>query len=242
MARSKKSTPPRLEFIAECDINLLKEYPENPRLNDKAVPAVAESFKEFGIISPVVVNPDMEICCGHTRVKAAIRLGYKTIPVIVAYELTGNKFIGYNIADNQTAEIADWDEDERALIVGYLQDNKFNVDALGLTDGEYARIMAHHRREIIRMKWSGWNGLASQDIKNRVHPNQKPVELMAFFLERLSTSGDLVLDLYGGSGTTMIACEQSSRVCYMAEAIPAYCDVIVDRWEKLTKGKAQLAA
>ena len=66
----------------------------------------------------------------------------------------------------------------------------------------------------------------------------KPVELVARALQNSSKRGDLVLDLFGGSGTTIIAAEQLDRGCLMMELDPKYCDVIVKRWEALTGGKA----
>ena len=74
--------------------------------------------------------------------------------------------------------------------------------------------------------------------KNGLHPTMKPVELVANALQNSSQDGDSVLDLFGGSGTTLIAAEQLGRKCYMMELDPHYCDVIIARWEKLTGKKA----
>lgn len=73
-----------------------------------------------------------------------------------------------------------------------------------------------------------------------VHPTQKPVKLSEFAIRNTTERGDIVLDLFGGSGSTLIACEQMERKCRIMEYDPAYCDVIVDRWEKLTGNKAEL--
>lgn len=70
--------------------------------------------------------------------------------------------------------------------------------------------------------------------KNDLHPTMKPVKLMARLIRNSSRQGELVLDLFGGSGSTLIACEQIKRKCYMMEYDPKYCDAILDRWEKLT--------
>lgn len=72
------------------------------------------------------------------------------------------------------------------------------------------------------------------------HPTMKPVELVARAINNSSHNGDVVLDLFGGSGTTLIACEQLGRVCYMCELDEHYCDVILNRWEQLTGRKAEL--
>lgn len=88
-----------------------------------------------------------------------------------------------------------------------------------------------------------WNGLCregSREVegKTRIHPTQKPVGMLAKILVDFSKDGDKVLDCFGGSGSTLIACEQTERVCYVCELDEHYCDVIVDRWEKFTGQKA----
>ena len=74
---------------------------------------------------------------------------------------------------------------------------------------------------------------------NKYHPTMKPVELFAYQITNSSRDGDKVLDTFGGSGTTLIACEQLNRKCYMMELDPHYCDVIIARWEKLTGKNAR---
>lgn len=73
---------------------------------------------------------------------------------------------------------------------------------------------------------------------SRLHPTMKPVRLISRFIYNNSEEGDLVADIFGGSGTTMIACEQLKRRCRMMELDPHYCDVIIDRWEQFTGKKA----
>lgn len=75
--------------------------------------------------------------------------------------------------------------------------------------------------------------------QNSEHPTMKPVGLVAYCIQNSSKQNDLVLDLFGGSGTTLIACEQTDRRAYVMELDPRYCDVIISRWEKLTGQKAQ---
>ena len=72
------------------------------------------------------------------------------------------------------------------------------------------------------------------------HPMMKPVALVCRALSNSSNRGDIVVDLFGGSGTTLIACEQTQRRCRMMELDPRYCDVIIARWEKATGRKAEL--
>lgn len=73
---------------------------------------------------------------------------------------------------------------------------------------------------------------------NKLHPTMKPVALVAHLMENSSKVGDTVMDIFGGSGTTLIAAEQLGRTCYMMELDPHYCDVIIERWQNLTGDKA----
>lgn len=83
-------------------------YKNNPRQNDQAVESVAESIKQFGFQQPIVVDKDGVIIVGHTRLKAAKKLGLKTVPVIVADNLSEEKAKAYRLADNKTGELAGW--------------------------------------------------------------------------------------------------------------------------------------
>ena len=76
---------------------------------------------------------------------------------------------------------------------------------------------------------------------NAEHPTMKPIPLIAYQIQNSSAEGDLVLDMFGGSGTTLMACEQLGRRCMTMELDPHYCDVIIARWEELTGKKAVLA-
>ena len=75
---------------------------------------------------------------------------------------------------------------------------------------------------------------------NHLHPTMKPVELVLRAIQNSSKAGDLVLDLFGGAGSTLIAAEKSGRKCAMMELDARYCDVIVQRWEEFTGQKAKL--
>ena len=90
-----------------------------------------------------------------------------------------------------------------------------------------------------------WNGLCRKGDRKaegskRVHPTQKPVGLLADILNDFSKENDNIFDGFGGSGSTLIACEQTNRICYMIEYDPHYIDVIIARWEKFTGQKAVL--
>ncbi len=77
-------------------------------------------------------------------------------------------------------------------------------------------------------------------LKNDLHPTMKPIKLLAKLIRNSSNKGDIVLDLFGGSGSTLIACEQLGRSCYTSELDPRYVDVIIQRWEEFTGKKGVL--
>lgn len=95
--------------IKELAITELHEYENNPRNNDGAVDAVAASIEEFGFKVPIIIDSDNTIVAGHTRLKAAKKLGLDTVPCIVADDLTPEQIKAFRIADNKTGELAGWD-------------------------------------------------------------------------------------------------------------------------------------
>lgn len=104
-----------------------------------------------------------------------------------------------------------------------------------------------HKRDIARILWAGGLGQGiSEERKgrnnsiDRCHPTQKPIMLAEWFFKRWGKDQDNIIDLFGGSGSTLIACEKTNRKCFMMEIDPHYCDVIVARWEKYTGKKAEL--
>lgn len=89
----------------------LNPYKNNPRKNDQAVDAVANSIREFGFKVPVVIGKNGEIIAGHTRYKSAKKLKLKEIPCIIADDLTEEQIKAFRLADNKVGELADWDLD-----------------------------------------------------------------------------------------------------------------------------------
>ena len=138
--------------IQDLDIKSIKVYAKNPRRNDAAVDAVAASIREFGWKQPLVINPaTMEIVAGHTRYKAAKKLGCKTVPCVMADDLTAEQIKAYRLADNKTAELADWDFDLLDEELGGIEDIDmtefgFDYDLPDLTEEEeYERKKAEFR-------------------------------------------------------------------------------------------------
>ncbi|MFN0604412.1 DNA modification methylase [Facklamia hominis] len=406
-------------------VDELIPYINNPRKNDQAVDAVASSINNFGFKVPIVIDKYGEIVTGHTRLKAAKKLGLKEVPVIIADDLTENQVRAFRLADNKVAELAEWDEeilqaeldltdfdmeqfgfeemqeivsdeafdddfeedlpdepetqpgdiykmgdhilmcgdstkseDVQTLMGGQMADlvvtdPPYNVnyeggtkDALkiqndNMDDASFLAFLIdafktmkealkpggafyiwhsdgkrwffsdalkqndlEERQNLIWVKnalvlgrqdyqWKhepclyGWkegaahrfidlrgeetviednpslNKMSKSDLiqyvkelrkiiddkttilredkplTNDLHPTMKPVPLIAYLIKNSSRKNEVVLDLFGGSGTTLIACEQLGRKARIMELDPKYCDVIVSRWEELTGREAE---
>ena len=385
------------------NIDELVPYENNPRDNTAAIDAVAASIKEFGFKNPIIIDSDNVIVAGHTRLKAAQKLKIQNVPCVVADDLTQEQVNALRLADNKTAELAEWDlellnselelidgidmtefgfeldlddeqevvEDEfdeqppeepqtklgdiyqlgrhrlmcgdstdvdsvKTLMGGYkadllLTDPPYNV-ALGM-GGSVDEARKRHRRTdglvimndkmendkfrqflidvytaasenlkpgaafyiwhadserynfegaAIDIGWEirqtliwnknsitlgrqdyqwkhepclyGWKSGAShvwysdrkqstvinfdRPTRSALHPTMKPVGLFDYQIKNSTKSGDIVLDLFGGSGTTIMACEQNDRNAYVMELDPRYADVIIKRWEEFTGEKA----
>lgn len=379
--------------VQSMKIDEVKPYPNNPRNNDDGVEAVANSIREFGWQQPIVVDKDNVIIVGHTRYKAARKLGMKEVPVVVANNLTPEQVKAYRLADNKTGELTDWDmsllddelgdiadidmsdfgfnldldddevevqeddfdeevpeepksklgqiyqlgrhrlmcgdstkpEDVKKLVGGVrcdllLTDPPYNVGYVGQDgmtikndrqeDDKFYKFLFNAfsaakdnlkqgasfyiwysssemvnftnaannsglsvRENLIWEKnnivlgrqdyqWKhepclyGWvEGGSHSWYSDRkqttvmhfdkpqradLHPTMKPVALFDYQIKNSTKSGDVVLDLFGGSGTTIMACEQDGRNACVMEYDPKYVDVIIKRWEDFTGKKVEL--
>lgn len=382
--------------IVNLRIGEIKPYENNPRKNDGAVEAVANSIKEFGFKVPIVIDKNKVIVTGHTRYKAAQELGLEEVPCLIADDLTQEQIKAFRLADNKVGEIAEWDldllvselegiteldmsefgfdelEDEEEteevveddynapppeepkakrgdiyqlgnhrimcgdstsladvekLMDGnkadlFLTDPPYNVSYEGktqdkltikndtmedesfrafLTDAFYAanehmkegaafyiwhadsegfnfrgacrnvewevrQCLVWNKNQMVLgrqdYQWKhepclyGWKSGAAhiwasdrkqttvidfdKPQRNGEHPTMKPIGLFDYQIKNNTYKGEIVLDLFGGSGTTLMACEQNGRICYMMELDPKYIDVIIDRWEKFTGEQAVL--
>ena len=119
----------------------IKPYEKNPRINDAAVDAVADSIRRFGFRQPVVVDADGVIVCGHTRWKAAQKLGLAEVPVHVATDLTPEQIRAYRIADNKTNELAEWNMELLPIELGELKDAGIDWSLLGFDQDELAKLL-----------------------------------------------------------------------------------------------------
>lgn len=368
-------------------------YEKNPRNNKAAVDLVANSIKEFGFKNPIIIDADGIVVAGHTRLKAAKKLGLKEVPTIMADDLSPEQIKAFRLADNKTAEAAEWDFDllteeldsifdinmedfgfdisleedadvieddipdelpeepksklgdiyqlgRHRLMCGdstiladveklmngtmvdlFLTDPPYNVDYTGKTkdalkiendkmdDSSFREFLAtvfgnakavmksgaafyiwhadfegynfrgavkdagfSLRQTLIWKKQSitlgrqdyqwihepclyGWNDGSHSWYSDRkqstvlefdrptvskIHPTMKPVALFDYQIKNSSKAGDAVLDLFNGSGTTIMACEQNGRNAYCMELDPRYVDAAINRWEEFTGEKAVL--
>ena len=97
--------------ILQLPLEEVHPYENNPRKNDNAVDAVAASIRQYGFLVPLVISADHEIITGHTRYKAAGRLGLPTVPCVIADELTDEQIKAFRLVDNKVGELAQWDVD-----------------------------------------------------------------------------------------------------------------------------------
>ncbi|ABR48734.1 DNA methylase N-4/N-6 domain protein [Alkaliphilus metalliredigens QYMF] len=376
--------------IEYMDVDDLIPYINNPRENDNAVDKVASSIESFGFKNPIIIDSDNEIIAGHTRLKAAKKLGIKEVPVIKANDLTQAQIKAFRIADNKTSEFAEWDFDLLETELRELEELDFDLELTGfeldeldkvlmtdqeikedefdveeelkepaiskqgdvwllgrhrlicgdstkedtykiLMDGKKANLVVtdppynvayeakagtiknddmksddfysfllaafknmhssmeldasiyvfHADTEGLNFRksfvdagfylsgvciWAkqsivlgrspyqwkhepilfGWrkdgkhrwysdrkqNTIWNFDrpTKSDLHPTMKPVELCAYPIQNSSMSNCIILDPFGGSGSTLMACEQTGRICYSIELDEKYTDVIVKRY------------
>lgn len=161
--------------VTYMDADSLIPYANNPRLNDNAVDSVAASIKEFGFKVPIVVDGENAIINGHTRLKAAHKLGLKQVPVIVADDLTPEQVKAFRLADNKTGELAEWDMDKLQIELDGIDEidmGEFGFDdALDISDDmepiddeEIGDAMAQEHK----MKLDGSTIILSEDEYNLI--------------------------------------------------------------------------
>lgn len=118
-------------------------YKNNPRINDKAAEKVAESIKEFGFQNPIILDKESVIICGHTRLKAAVILGLNEVPCLIAANLSEEQVKAFRLADNKTAELAEWDDDVLITELRELDAGGFNIESLGWSEDQLGELLSH---------------------------------------------------------------------------------------------------
>ena len=143
--------------------NTVIPYARNPRKNDAAVAKVAGSIKEFGFKQPIVVDKDMVIVAGHTRLLAALQLDLKKVPIIIADDLSEQQIKAYRIADNRVSQESEWDFDLLKLEMDDLLDLDFDLLETGFNQDELDALLN-----------TGTEGLTDEDeIPEDVEPIAK---------------------------------------------------------------------
>lgn len=182
--------------------------------------AVKQSLATSGQVKPVVVVPDGTIIAGNGMVLAAQALGWTHIAAVTYPD------VYYRVSLPLGGSWVVWDK--------RYNESGMDLDAVHGSCFELCWSKVSHKREIARVLWSGHHGMQGEDTKSRVHPTQKPVALVVWFLER--HAGTIVVDLFLGSGSTLIAAEQLGRRCYAMEIDPGYVAVAIQRWVDATGG------
>ena len=194
-------------------LDAVRPYANNPRQNDDAVEAVAESIRRFGFRQPIVVDADGVIVAGHTRFRAAQRLGLATVPVHVATDLTADEIRAYRLADNKTAELASWDTSMLSIELDALRGAGIDWTLLGFDEEELAKLLAP----------AGTEGLTDPDAvpEKPVDPITKPGDLWLLGKHRLlcgdSTSAADVTRLLDGAVPTLMVTDPPYGVEYDPE-------------------------
>ena len=197
--------------IEELELSDIKPYENNPRKNDESAKYVAESIKQFGFKVPIVIDKNNVIVCGHTRYKAAKKLKLKTVPCIMADDLTEEQIKAYRLADNKVSEKAEWDLDLLNLELEDLNFTDIDMSEFGFdldfedeniedNNFEYKDFEDHHRFATDR----AYN-LHFNDIERTVGYYQMPIikndnyipkELIGFNYAKTSKNKDVGIHFY----------------------------------------------
>lgn len=122
----------KIDGVQEVSLEVLKPYENNAKIhNAEQVERIAKSIKEFGFISPCLIDKDFNIIAGHGRVKAAQQLGLSTVPCVFIEGLTETQRKAYIIADNRLTELGEWDDDLLQSELELLRADGFDVDLTG---------------------------------------------------------------------------------------------------------------
>ena len=182
--------------VIDKQIEELTPYAKNPRKNDQAVNAVAASIKEFGFKVPIVIDSAGVIVAGHTRLKAALLLGLETVPCVVADDLTEEQIKAFRLADNKTAELAEWDLallDEEIAELTDIDMSQFGFDTQIMAAAP--EIQEDTEEELDIEKLEKHYGVPYQGNKSRI----------ADIIINLLPAGRRLVDLFGGVERSLTA-------------------------------------
>lgn len=202
--------------IQMWNVDRVVPYKRNPRRNEDAVAKVALSIKEFGFKQPIVVDKDSVIIVGHTRLLAALRLGMKEVPVLVAADLTPAQVKAYRLADNRVHEEAEWDEELLALELGDLSKLGFDLGATGFDADEIS--------ELLNLDTGGLLPDAEEDAVpgTPAKPTTFPGEVISLGKHRLicgdSTDPFIIEKLFAGAKADAVFTDPPYNVNYEGSA------------------------
>ena len=152
--------------VKNLPIDHVTPYWRNPRKSDRAVDAVAVSIQRYGFNTPIVVDSEGIVIAGHTRLRAARKLGLEEVPVLMRDDLTPEKAKAYRIADNATGSIARWDYDALAKEMLDLE----SLDAMGafFRDGEIAGLLSREDADAVMLAAARNGETATQVVRTEV--------------------------------------------------------------------------
>lgn len=167
----------------------------------------------------------------------------RTYSKVIADDTTDTAEMAYHVLSTICNKIILWGGNYFTKFLPFsdgwiIWDKRLDMTSNNFADGEMAWCSFHTPVRIYHQLWNGM--IREGEHEDRVHPTQKPTKMLGEVLKDFSKENELILDVFGGSGSTLIACEQLHRRCFMCELDPHYCDVIIQRWENLTKRKAVL--
>jgi len=209
--------------VKQTSIDQVIPYARNPRKNGDAIAKVAASLKEFGWQQPIVVDSEMVVIAGHTRLAAARTLGMEKVPVVIADGLTPAQVKAYRLADNRVSQEAQWDDELLSVEIEELLADGYDLSETGFDEDELASLLA---QEI--------EGLTDEDSVPEVPETPKTVEGDIWILGRHrlmcgdSTSIDAVEKLMDGKKADMVFTDPPYNIDYQG---------VKDKREKIKNDK-----
>jgi hypothetical protein len=158
--------------VQDIELSLLKPWADNPRINDEAVDAVAKSIESFGFNVPILCDRRLTIIAGHTRWKAAQKIGMESVPVIVL-KIGKVRRKAFAVADNKTAGLGGWDYPKLRKVLEELKCRKINLASLGYSQAELQALLTQQRQ----FDWKAFE----QQFKTKLAPTYVllPVKIRA---------------------------------------------------------------
>lgn len=239
-------------IVYQKKLEELIPYTKNPRYNEPAVKAVANSIESFGFLVPLVITTDNEIVCGHTRYKAAKKLKLETVPAVVVSELSDEQIKAFRLADNKVSELAEWDNGLLAQELESIVD--LNMEDFGFVLKEIEEIDIHDGSipntdpDDGYMEQAEPSNVRLGDIyklgRHRLMcGNSMDVsDISKLFEIDLSALKGIQLNLNASSGTAagvISKAEKKGKTAYCIELEPRHVDSAIKRWEELTGCKAE---